>query len=128
MSRYRFRVSRHSENLENLERIHQIMSLHNPSCNIVVTVSPVHLWATFREDVDVISASCNSKSTLRSVADEFTNRHENVFYFPAFEIATIYKPMMGESIFAEGRENFHVNRDTVELIMKGFFHYYCGDE
>jgi hypothetical protein len=127
MGRYRFRVSRHAENLQNLERIHRIMSRHNPECRIIVTVSPVHLWATFREDVDVISASCNSKATLRSVADEFASVHENVFYFPAFEIATIYRPMMGESVFAEGRENFHVNQDTVELIMKGFFHYYCGD-
>ncbi|HTY23767.1 MAG TPA: GSCFA domain-containing protein [Desulfomonilaceae bacterium] len=127
MGRYRFRVSRYAENLENLERIHQIMALHNPACRIIITVSPVHLWATFREDSDVISASCNSKSTLRAVADEFVARHENAYYFPAFEMATIYQPMMGRPIFAEGRENFHVNSETVELIMKGFFEFYCDD-
>jgi len=125
MSRYRFRVSRHAENLANLERIHSLMAEHNPRCRIIVTVSPVHLWATFREDSDVISASCNSKSTLRAVADEFVARHENAYYFPAFEIATIYRPMMGQSIFADGRENFHVNRETVEVIMKSFFQFYC---
>ena len=124
MTRYRFRVSRHAENLANLERIYSLMTEHNPGCKIIVTVSPVHLWATFREDSDVISASCNSKATLRAVADEFVARHENVYYFPAFEIATIYRPMMGQSIFTEGRENFHVNRDTVELIMKSFFQFY----
>jgi hypothetical protein len=124
MSKYRFRVSRYQENLHNLERIHQIMTRYNPDCTLLITVSPVHLWATFREDMDVISASCNSKSTLRAVADEFCSRHDNTIYFPAFEMATIYKPLMGEHIFTDGRENFHVNQETVEFIMKEFFRFY----
>ena len=124
MSRYLFRVSRYVENLDNLERIHAIMAKYNPSCRLVVTISPVHLWATFRKDADVISASCNSKSTLRAAADEFTVRHENVYYFPAFEMATIYRPMMGKAIFAEGKENFHVNKQTVKFIMEHFFKFY----
>ncbi len=124
MSRYVFRVSRYKENLENLERIYQLLHLHNPSCKLILTVSPVHLWATFRQDTDVISASCNSKSTLRAVADEFCAAHENAFYFPAFEMATIFRPMNGQPLFSEGRENFHVNAETVEFIMKHFFEYY----
>jgi len=125
MGRYRFRVSRYGENLDNLSRIHEIMAEHNPTCRIIVTVSPVHLWATFRKDCDVISASCNSKSTLRAVLDEFTASHHNVFYFPAFEMATIYRSLLGQTIFTKGRENFHVNEDTVNLIMEGFFRFYC---
>jgi len=127
MGRYAFRVSRYGENLQNLERIHQIMLENNPRCRIIVTISPVHLWATFREDLDVISASCNSKATLRAAVDEFASIHENVFYFPAFEMATIYRPLMGAPLFSEGRENFHVNEETVDFIMKGFFDYYCGE-
>jgi hypothetical protein len=126
MSRYRFRISRYTENLENLERIHEIMSANNPDCTLMVTVSPVHLWATFRNDEDVITASCNSKSTLRAVADEFTARHDNVFYFPAFEMATIYRPLVGESIFSDGAENFHVNKATVKFIMSQFFKNYTS--
>ena len=126
MSKYGFRVSRYEENLHNLERIHQILTQYNPECTLLITVSPVHLWATFREDLDVISASCNSKSTLRAVADEFCSQHNNVFYFPAFEMATIYRPLMGEHIFTDGRENFHVNQETVEFIMKHFFRYYVN--
>ena len=125
MGRYRFRVSRYTENLENLERIHQIMAENNPDCRLLITVSPVHLWATFRMDSDVISASCNSKSTLRAVADEFVTRHENAYYFPAFEAATIYRPLMGQSWFTEGKENFHVNKETVRFIMDQFFQYYA---
>lgn len=124
MSRYRFRVSRYAENLRNMERIYEIMAVHNPRCKLVVTVSPVHLWATFREDLDVISASCNSKSTLRAVADEFASAHENVYYFPAYEMATIYRPIIDKPIFTEGRENFHVNQETVEFIMQQFFEFY----
>lgn len=125
MDRYRFRVSRYMENLDNLERIHQLMARNNPDCQLLVTVSPVHLWATFRKDADVISASCNSKSTLRAAADEFVSQHDNVFYFPAYEMATIYSMLMGRSYFADGKENFHVNKDTVRFIMNHFFDYYA---
>jgi hypothetical protein len=129
MGPYRFRVSRYQENLDNLERIHSLMNAHNPACHLLITVSPVHLWATFRQDQDIISASCNSKSTLRAVADEFAARHHNVHYFPAYEMATIYlAAVLGRSIFADGRENFHVSRGTVEYIMDQFMSYYCGCE
>ncbi len=127
MSRYRFRISRYAENLKNLERIHEIMFKHNPECRLMVTVSPIHLWATFRKDEDVITASCNSKSTLRAVADEFAYSHDNVFYFPAFEMATIFKPFLGEPIFADGEENFHINKLTVKFIMNQFFKNYTSD-
>jgi hypothetical protein len=126
LSRYRFRVSRYEDNLHNLECIHSILATHNPGCRLLITVSPVHLWATFRPDLDVISASCNSKATLRAVADEFAARHDNVFYFPAFEMATIYRTLQGESIWAPGRENFHVNQETIEFIMQQFFAFYVG--
>jgi hypothetical protein len=128
MSRYRFRVSRYEDNLKNLERIHEIMAAGNPDCKILITVSPVNLWATFRHDIDVISASCNSKATLRAVADEFTVCHENVFYFPAFEMATIYQPLSGQTYFSEGRQNFHINKATVKFIMQHFFKFFSSQE
>lgn len=125
MSRYGFRVSRYQENLDNLERIRAIMAKHNPNCKLLVTVSPVHLWATFRTDLDVISASCNSKSTLRAAVDEFAVRHDNVYYFPAFEMATIYRPITGHSWFKDSKENFHVDKKTVRFIMEQFFRMYA---
>jgi hypothetical protein len=125
---YLFRVSRYQENLDNLEKIYKIVKKHNKDCKIIMTISPVHLWATFREDMDVISANCNSKSTLRVVADEFVTNHEDVFYFPSYEIATSFNMMMDQSCFEYGKENFHINRATVELIMKHFFEFYSKDE
>jgi hypothetical protein len=127
MSRYRFRVSRYGENLENLERIRHLLRRHNPGCHLLVTVSPVHLWATFRTDADVITASCNSKSTLRAAADEFAASHDDVTYFPAYEMATIFQPHLGRPIFAEGRENYHVNKATVKSIMNAFFRFYSTE-
>ncbi|MFH1057520.1 MAG: GSCFA domain-containing protein [Pseudomonadota bacterium] len=125
MSAYGFRVSRYQENLANLERIHALLAAHNPACELLVTVSPVHLWATFRPDLDVISASCNSKSTLRAVADEFAASHANVHYFPAYEMAAIYLPaLLGRPILTEGRENFHVNQQCVTYIMDQFMRHY----
>lgn len=124
MGRYEFRVSRYGENLANLERIRAIMARHNPECKLLVTISPVNLWATFRQDLDVVSASCNSKSTLRAAADEFVGRYENVFYFPAYEMATIYQPLSGLTHFTDGRENYHVNKPTVKFIMRHFFKFY----
>ncbi|MEL6188393.1 MAG: GSCFA domain-containing protein [Myxococcota bacterium] len=125
MSRYEFKVSRYSENLRNLERIHELMATHNPGCKILVTVSPNHLWATFRGDLDVVGASCNSKSTLRAVADEFCDGHDNVHYFPSYEIATITQSLRGQAVYADGPENFHVHPDTVGFIMEQFFQRYA---
>ncbi|MBI9088334.1 MAG: GSCFA domain-containing protein [Desulfobacterium sp.] len=124
MDRYRFRVSRYPENLGNLEAIYKILRDHNPGCKLLITVSPVHLWATFRTDLDVISASCNSKSTLRAVADEFVSNHEDVFYFPAYEMATIQWTVMGKSPFEGGKENFHIKDEAVDHIMEQFFNFY----
>ncbi len=124
MSDFTFRVSRYQENLDNLEAIHSILKKYNEKCKIIITVSPVHLWATFRQDMDVISANCNSKSTLRAVADQFVSDHNDVFYFPSYEIATSYNMLMNKSCFVKGKENFHINQETVELIMKHFFEYY----
>ncbi len=126
MGRYRFRVTRYQENLENLERIHTLVSRHNPECKILVTVSPVQLWATFRTDLDILSASCNSKSTLRAVADVFASDHDNVSYFPAYEMAILHSVIMGKNPFDSGKENFHVSRETVDHIMEQFFTFYAG--
>jgi hypothetical protein len=127
MNRYRFRVSRFNETLETLEQIHAILSAHNPNCKLVLTVSPVHLWATFRTDMDVISAGCNSKATLRAAVDEFAARYENVYYFPAYEMATIYMPIMKRTYLTEDRENFHINQETIDFIMDQFDRFYCRE-
>jgi hypothetical protein len=128
MTRYRYRVSRYGENLKNLERIYHLLSIHNPRCKLILTISPVHLWATFRNDLDVISASWNSKATLRAVIDEFVADHPDVYYFPAFEMAVTYRMILGKSMFTQDREPFHVNQETIAFIMDNFFRFYRPSE
>ncbi|HEY1772217.1 MAG TPA: GSCFA domain-containing protein [Gammaproteobacteria bacterium] len=84
--RYEFRVSRYPENLENMERLHALLTKHgHPELQIVVTTSPVPLSATFSGQ-DIVTANTYSKSTLRAVAQDFAAAHGNVQYFPSYEI------------------------------------------
>jgi hypothetical protein len=60
----------------------------NPKVKVILTVSPVPLMATARTDTHVLSATTYSKSVLRVSAESITNKFDNVFYFPSFEIIT----------------------------------------
>jgi hypothetical protein len=113
---FKFRVSRYQENLDNLKSSYEVLKKHNKSLKFLVTVSPVHLLATYRDDLDVISASCNSKSTLRAVADEF-KAVDGVSYFPSYEIASLASALDGVNAFPDGH---HVDRSVVDKIMSVF--------
>jgi hypothetical protein len=43
-------------------------------------------------------------------------------------MATVYQPLTGRTYFADGRENFHVNKRTVKFIMNHFFRWYAPSE
>lgn len=84
--RYEFAVTDYAANLNNLEKFHELLTKHgHPDVHVIVTVSPVPLNATFSGQ-DVVVANTFSKSTLRVVASEWANRHDNVQYFPSYEI------------------------------------------
>jgi hypothetical protein len=52
---------------------------------LLITVSPIPLAATFRPQ-DCLQANIYSKSVLRAAAEKFTYTHDNISYFPSFEI------------------------------------------
>jgi hypothetical protein len=90
--RYSFHVLSYEENWRNLEAIHSLLSKHgHPDLRIVVTVSPVPLTATWT-DRDVVVANTYSKSMLRTVAEAWAAAHDNVDYFPSYEIAVNSNP------------------------------------
>lgn len=60
----------------------------NPNARIVLTVSPVPLAATARQDQHVLTATTYSKSVLRVAADVLAARFDQVAYFPSYEIIT----------------------------------------
>lgn len=75
-----------AENLENLESIHALLERYGkPGHRIIVTVSPVPLMTTFTQE-DVVVANTYSKATLRAAATDFVELHDNVDYFPSYEI------------------------------------------
>jgi len=119
-----FRVSSFSENINNLSNAYDIIKEHNKNIKILLTVSPVHLKATFRDDVDIYSASCSSKSTLRAVANEFVSSHNDVYYFPSYELITMVYPRIcnreiGGRIWRMD-DNRHVAPKLIKKILKQF--------
>lgn len=84
--RYKFSVTDYVANLDNLEKIYAVLKqFGHPDLRVIVTVSPVPLMATFSKQ-DVVIANTYSKSTLRAVAQDWAARHDNVQYFPSYEI------------------------------------------
>jgi hypothetical protein len=96
--RYELHLTSFAQNWANLEAIHALLSRYgHPDLRIVVTVSPVPLHATFLK-MDVVLATTYAKSLLRAAAQQWAIAHENVDYFPSYEIvqnsdrAAIWEP------------------------------------
>jgi len=96
--RYELHLTSFAQNWANLEAIHALLSRYgHPDLRIVVTVSPVPLHATFLK-MDVVLATTYAKSLLRAAAQQWATAHENVDYFPSYEIvqnsdrATVWEP------------------------------------
>ncbi|MCB0996404.1 MAG: GSCFA domain-containing protein [Acidimicrobiales bacterium] len=117
--RYRFEVSGFTENRANVEAIWELLA--RTGCEdqqIVVTVSPVPLMATF-SDRDIVVANTYSKSLLRTVAEDWSHAHDNVHYFPSYEIVT--NSNRGLAWMPDGR---HVRGELVGHIMQTFLRHY----
>lgn len=59
----------------------------NPDARILLTVSPVPLAAT-ATDQHVLVATTQSKAVLRAAAGQMAAEHDDVAYFPSYEIIT----------------------------------------
>jgi hypothetical protein len=60
----------------------------NPKAQVILTVSPVPLAATARQDQHVLAATTYSKSVLRVATEMLVSRFPHVHYFPSYEIIT----------------------------------------
>lgn len=116
---HEFHLQTVDECLSDLEKIHQIIHRHNSDVKIIVSVSPIPITCTFRENTDVVSANAFSKSTLRTAAEYFINKHDNVFYFPAYEIVTQAIPDPNQE------DNIHPKQSTIKKVMETFEFQYC---
>jgi hypothetical protein len=94
----------------------------NPSCRIVLTVSPVPLAATY-EQRHVLVSTCLSKAVLRVAAAGCASKRAEVCYFPAFEIIT--GPHSGGRYFDDDLRS--VKTAGVSHVMRIFFAHFAGD-
>jgi hypothetical protein len=119
--RYELHVTNFVENLSNLERIHALLNqFGHQDVQIVVTVSPVPLVATFSGE-DVVIANTYSKSLLRTVAQEWAAAHKNVHYFPSYEIV-----LNSDRNLTWAEDMRHVKGNVVQHIMRLFVRNYCS--
>jgi len=119
--RFELRVLSFADVMAALERIHALLDAHClPSHQVVVTVSPVPLEATFTGQ-DVVIANTHSKALLRTAAAEWCAQHEKLHYFPSFEIATNSDRTLGWN-----RDGRHASHELVGHIMDVFVNAYAG--
>lgn len=93
----------------------------NPGAAVVLTVSPVPLVATAL-DRHVMVSTAYSKSVLRVAAEEVSQQHERVAYFPSFEL--ISSPFHRGQYFADDLRS--VTEPGVSHVMQLFLQHYLG--
>ena len=98
-----------------LAQIRALLHENDPNMRMILTVSPVPLTAT-ASGRHVLAASTRSKAVLRAAAGEFADDHEDVDYFPSYEIVT--NPAARSSFYTPGLRE--VRPDGVRAAMGAF--------
>lgn len=78
-----------AENMEEMTKAIELVSEINGNIKFLLTVSPVPLTATASEN-HVLTATCLSKSVLRTVAGMLASQNPDIDYFPSYEIITTH--------------------------------------
>jgi hypothetical protein len=94
----------------------------NPKAKVILTVSPVPLFAT-AVDRHVLVSTTYSKSVLRVAAQALVESYDYVFYFPAYEIVA-GNFSRGEYFAADLRS---IREPGVEHVMSLFFRHATDD-
>jgi hypothetical protein len=115
-------LTRFEQHRAALESLHELLQeVHGGDFRIVITVSPVPLERSFLSQ-DVVTTNSYSKSMLRAVAQEFAALHDNVDYFPSYELVSYADPRS-----AWAWDYRHVNAELVAHIMTLFRRHYVGE-
>jgi hypothetical protein len=109
--------------IADLTRFLTKLRILNPSVRIVLTVSPVHLVATY-EPRHVLLSTTYSKAALRVVAEMVIGAFENIAYFPSYEI--IAGPQARGQYYAEDLRE--VTPAGVAHVMSIFKRHYLNKE
>lgn len=120
--RFTLHVLDYAEVLDGLEQIHALLARYGkPGAKMLVTVSPVALLSTFR-DQDVLVANTYSKAVQRAAVEAFVQRHEGVDYFPSYEFVALGDPKTNW-----GADYRHVHPQIVQRIMADVMARYVED-
>jgi hypothetical protein len=120
--RYELHITDVEENVVELSAIRALLMTLNPDVKMIVTVSPVPMSDTF-SGKDILLANTYSKSTLRCAAEIFSSSHDNVGYFPSYDIISL-SPRSA----VYGADCLHVSDAVVGRMMQTFLHLYLGIE
>ncbi|HEY2326288.1 MAG TPA: GSCFA domain-containing protein [Gaiellaceae bacterium] len=120
-ARHKFRVTSVAENAANLRAIHATIRKYRPGAHIVLTLSPIPLFATFRPQ-SCITANSVSKAILRAAIDELYRDAQDplLHYWPSYEIVV--------DAFGTGKwddDGHHIKRPVLDYIMGLFESVYC---
>jgi hypothetical protein len=115
-----FKILDIAENKQNILTAYKLIRKHRPEANVIFTLSPVPLAATFRP-ISCITANSVSKAILRVTVDEFMRENEQdkkLFYFPSYELIKDFF----EDPFLEDLR--HVRPDVISKVMEAFRRHY----
>ncbi len=119
--RFQLHVLSHDEVRDAMRETMALIREHgHPEVRVILTVSPVPLAATFRED-DVMVANAYSKAVLRTVAEAITLTHDFVDYFPSYESVTL-----SERQHALEPDQVHPTKGVIELNTSRMVRGYVG--
>jgi hypothetical protein len=113
----------YEEVVEDFEFVLDLIRRHNrnPAVRVILTVSPVALAAT-HQDTHVLTATTYSKAVLRAAAGKLAAAHDNVDYFPSYEIFALSQSF-GQFMAEDLRE---VNPRGVAVAMRVFEHMFLS--
>ncbi|WP_378942425.1 GSCFA domain-containing protein [Paracoccus sp. R86501] len=114
--RHQFTNARFATILNELEQIRDLLHAVNPKMRMILTVSPVPLTATAVPGAHVLVSTVKSKSILRAVAGEMADLHDDVDYFPSYELVS--HPALSLPMFEADRRE--VTAEGVAFVMRHF--------
>ena len=112
-----------TEILGDMNRFLAALRQVNPKVRVILTVSPVPLIAS-ASGRPVLQATTYSKSVLRVAAETLMAQHQDLFYFPSYEIIT--GPQARGAYLAEDLRS--VRESGVAHVMRLFLRHLCGLE
>lgn len=112
-----------TEIVDDFKAFVEFARVKNPNLKIIMTVSPVPLIATAREDQSVITATSYSKAVLRVATETLARDLDNCVYFPSYEVIT--GNFSGGSYYEEDLRE--VRDQGVQHVMSLFMKHYTDD-